>query len=294
MLLIVLISSPVDGVSSSKPLLDLHGETRRLSPCELNPKYTPPSTRKSTQSMPLADSENHDHTLYVQEDFHEDFQLERPASQRLSIWGGINRYSNRIQTISPTLWFVSVACILVHALWQIPVCHGVLSRHFIASRKNCCRPQSFLLSSISHSSSTHLLMNLIAYLSLGPTLQQTLQISGWPFWPVVVGASLAGSCLNVMKGDAGCMGLSAVTLGMMALQANIFPEKGLGMILDVIPIQARAKTSLKVLLVVSVIGAFNQKSQVAHLAHIGGILFGIAYYQVWLRRSLLQRSLHKL
>mmetsp|Transcript_15885 Transcript_15885/g.24055 ORF Transcript_15885/g.24055 Transcript_15885/m.24055 type:complete len:298 (+) Transcript_15885:274-1167(+) len=280
--LILLLSLPVAAVSSSKSLLE---DNIRYSPFELNAKYVqpPPLTQHSVRSMPLVESEESHPDLYLREDL----KYDGPTIDRLSILGRINRYCKRLQKISPTLWFVSVICILVHVLWQVPICNGILSRHFISSRRNYCRPQSLLLSSISHSSSIHLLTNLIVYLSLGPTLQQTLKKSSWPFWPLVVGASLAGSCLNTIKGDTGCMGLSAITLSMLALQASIFPEKALGGVLYyVIPSHTKAKTILNILLVISVIGSFNKNSEVAHLAHIGGILFGMAYYQVWLRRPL--------
>jgi len=208
-----------------------------------------------------------------------------------------------IRQKSPNVWMMSLACIVVHILWQIPICRGTLSRHFVVSRTNVWnRPQSLLLNSISHSSGWHLMMNLLIYLSIGPTLQQTLQHTHktrnnksrcWLFWSFIVGASVSGSCLHLWKEKInGCMGLSTITASMVAFQANIFPNDVEALLRYIIPPYGRSKvkasTIVNILLAVSALGCFHQNdnSRAAHAAHLGGLLFGIGYYQMWLWRSV--------
>ena len=191
--------------------------------------------------------------------------------------------------ISPTLSIVSVACIAVFVLWQIPACRGLLGRHFLCNRNNMTsRPLSLLLSAISHSSIMHLLMNLMAYTSFGPPLRKTLKATNWPLWPLVVGAALWGSISFLIQGRGSCLGLSGVTLAFVALQAKLVPDQQLGTVLGAFLIQVPAHIALKLLLIVSALGSLDRNNSVAHSAHLGGLLYGIAYYEVWLRRNQLR------
>lgn len=89
------------------------------------------------------------------------------------------------------------------------------------------------------------------------------------------------------------MGLSGVTLSFLALQAKLFPDRQLGMVLAIFPVRVKAQVALALLLVVSAVGSLDQSSRVAHLAHLGGLLYGMAYYEAWLRRHLLRKMSYR-
>jgi membrane associated rhomboid family serine protease len=269
----------------------------------LNPNYEPPAwSRKqssTTRPVTLGDLENNDDFAVKQSRSYPYYSFPQSTSaSSTSALQSIVEYAKRIHQISPTLSVVSAVCILVHILWQIPSCQTLLDRHFVASRQNIrARPHSLLLSAVSHAAPMHLVINLMAYLSFGPALKQFFERnSQWPLWPLVLGAAIAGSGLFVLKGEHfGCMGLSGVTLAFLALTAKLFPHQQLGIVVAVFPVRVPAQHALTILLVVSAIGSFNQsKSRVAHLAHFGGLLFGIAYYELWLRRKQVHKLIRQL
>lgn len=139
----------------------------------------------------------------------------------------------------------------------------------------------------------HLLVNLFAYLSFGPTLVQTFATCNWNLWPLVVGAAFCSSHVFLLcsRGGGGCMGLSGVTLAFLAFFAQLFPKRELGVMLaGIIPVRMQAQVALYGLLVWSLIGSlFQKKSRVAHSAHLGGLLYGMGYYELWSRRAVLRR-----
>lgn len=85
------------------------------------------------------------------------------------------------------------------------------------------------------------------------------------------------------------MGLSGVTLAFLALQARLTPEREFALaLMGILPVRMPAQVALICLLVWSLIGSFARKSRVAHVAHLGGLLFGMGYYELWMRRNKLR------
>ena len=223
-------------------------------------------------------------------------------------------YIQRLHQISPTLSYTLLSCIFVHILWYIPMMRPVLENYFVCKDRNLqpmYRSISVLLSSISHQSILHLIVNLYGFLSFGPTIQRVLVTSSyprWPIWPLITGSAITGSLFflvlsrlgGVMSAAAtawGCLGLSDVTLSLATMYARLFPHQQLGIVLfGIIPINMAANKLLRLMVAWSVLGSIlslsghgaGSMSDVAHLAHLGGIVYGYLYYEVWIRRKQLQ------
>jgi membrane associated rhomboid family serine protease len=264
---------------------------------ELNPNYVnPPSKQSPVRTVTLGDLDRQQPGYWVEPENQQYGAggFNNQSNQKLSIWQIVSEYTKRLHNISPTLSIGSLSSIAIFVMWQIPAFRGALSQHFVCSRGNLhARPQSLLLSAVSHSSFFHLLMNLMAFTSLGPPLRQTLKATNWPLWPLAVGGGLSGSLVFLTKKQGGCMGLSGVTLSFLALQAKLFPDRQLGMVLAIFPVRVKAQVALALLLVVSAVGSLDQSSRVAHLAHLGGLLYGMAYYEAWSRRHLLRKMSYR-
>jgi membrane associated rhomboid family serine protease len=86
------------------------------------------------------------------------------------------------------------------------------------------------------------------------------------------------------------MGLSDVTMALLAVYARIFPRQNLGIFLaGVIPVRMPASRLLNVVAAWSCAGCLLSRvrapaTNVGHAAHLGGIVFGLAYYEAWIRR----------
>ncbi len=89
----------------------------------------------------------------------------------------------------------------------------------------------------------------------------------------------------------GMVGASAGLFGIIASFTMLFPEQPLYMLLFfVIPLKLRAKSLLAVLLITTGLGISFPRSilggNVAHFAHLGGILTGLAFSRFYFLRSL--------
>jgi rhomboid-like protein len=132
-------------------------------------------------------------------------------------------------------------------------------------------------------------VNLFAFLSFGPSIVQTL--SPWTLWPLVVGAAIFSSHVFLLMSKGGaCMGLSGVTLAFLAFVARLRPEQELGVLfMGIIPVRMPAQVALYALLAWSLLGSIIRKGRVAHSAHLGGLLFGMGYFELWTRRATVKR-----
>lgn len=89
----------------------------------------------------------------------------------------------------------------------------------------------------------------------------------------------------------GMVGASAGLCGIIASFSMLFPEQPLLMLLFfVIPLKMRAKSLLALLLVITGLGISFPRSilggNIAHFAHLGGILMGLAFSRFYFLRSL--------
>jgi membrane associated rhomboid family serine protease len=119
---------------------------------------------------------------------------------------------------------------------------------------------------------------LILYFSSG-IIGGLVQALASMLWPAYIGGATLGA--------------SAGVFGVVAAFAMFFPEQPLVMLLFfVIPVKMRAKSLLWFLLVISAYGISFYNSpivtkllgkNVAHFAHLGGILTGIAFARIYFR-----------
>jgi membrane associated rhomboid family serine protease len=251
---------PREGVVQS-----LRGGQTGNSPYGLNPSWVPSPTQERNEHEAWIDSQTYN-THNVKS------ALTRPR-----------RYLSQLHQTSPSLFFSALSCVVVFLLWQIPSISPLLQNYFVCSRNNLHsgRFPSIILSAISHTSLIHLAVNLMALLNVGPAVERALAMSGWPLWHFLLGAASAGSMLFLLVGSGSCVGLSGVTLALVAMEARIYPTRILGIVIGIFPVRMRAENLLKTLLAWSLLGSFSRRSDIAHLVHLGGLLFGMLYYEIW-------------
>lgn len=204
-----------------------------------------------------------------------------------------SRYVAPLQRSNPDLFAVSVACLFIFLLWQIPACRGFLERHFVCQR---ARPSpGLLLSNISHIHLLHLALNLNGLLVLGPPVQRVLSHYSPNYhvnlWLLMIGAALSSSAtfLALDRDGKGAIGLSGVTMALLAVYAKMFPKSRLEVqLVGIIPVGVLpAYRLLHVVLLWSFLGSVDALSQrpqlISHAGHLGGLLFGMLFYELWSR-----------
>jgi membrane associated rhomboid family serine protease len=264
------------------------------SPFEANPHYSPSPRQYGKRPMLLGDvpdpSEPNNGGFYIET------QTFTYTNKPMSLLERFQRYASTLHESSPSVSIVSWASLAVFMLWRVPAVRPILQKHFVVNRLNLQsgRLLTLFLSSVSHIGFYHLAVNIAALLSLGPVVQRMLfSQSRWPLWPLIVGAASVSSVAFLAldrSGQGSCLGLSGVTVALLAVFARMYPTHVLGILLaGVIPIRLQASQLLQLVFIWSLFGSVAQiHSQVAHSAHLGGILFGLAYCEVWKRRFFLR------
>ena len=277
---------------------------------ELNPNYehkkrqrtilTPPgganSNNNNNNNAPLMMHQfNIDQSVQMQPPYQNYFSpttMTAPTSTSeyfSSIITSARAYVLQLYRTSPDLFYVSATSLAVFVLWRLPMFQRLLQTNFICNQRNIKSGKFYVLASaaVSHISFYHILMNLVTFLSIGPTVKQALATTRWPLWPLMLGAAVTGNIAHLLLGHRdGCLGLSGVTLSFMAVLARLYPNRILGLrLMGIFPVRMPAHILLRILLVWSLLGSFRKNTSIAHMTHLGGLLFGISYFELWKRRS---------
>jgi membrane associated rhomboid family serine protease len=218
-----------------------------------------------------------------------------------SLASAVKIYAQRVRRESPTVYWTSLSSIAIFLAWNlVPAVRPVLVRFFLASRESAkgSLGLSLVLSAVSHNSFRHLLFNLLMFLNLTPALLSSAKVltTSWAsatnleylgpskpkLWPFVVGGALSGNLLFLLfRPNGSCLGLSGVTCAMLGAYGAAVPDRVMKIrVYGVLPVSLKTGTLVQVLLGVSLAGSLlAPSSQICHLGHLGGLLFGLLYYQ---------------
>jgi membrane associated rhomboid family serine protease len=195
------------------------------------------------------------------------------------------------------VWCLIAACFAVH------LALGVAGRDTSDAIKQSLRLETgldrpwtlFSYAFVHLADLRHILLNMLAFASLGPVLERVLGPSR--FVGFFLGAAAFGGLISVLAKSA--FGWSFATVGASAAVAGL---AGLGLSLGIwfsrrhgrIPLRYTASTVGGGLTLVSnfAIGAASGGAGVDHAAHIGGLLFGVGV-AVILIPSLSDRASHR-
>lgn len=197
---------------------------------------------------------------------------------------------------------------------------NILNQYFICRRSHLTirngKFLSLVLSAVSHIGLQHLAYNLMALLSFGPSVQSILErkfattgiiprkyqhlslfssVNG-AMGLLVIGAAISGSIAYLAWNEvcgtgssaAGCLGLSAVTMALLSIYASVYPNQLLQFrFLGIIPIRLSADRMLLFLFIGSILGCiqpvifqWTRSDGISHSGHLGGLIFGLAYYDM--------------
>ncbi|KAL7449584.1 hypothetical protein ACHAWC_002235 [Mediolabrus comicus] len=205
----------------------------------------------------------------------------------------ITNYFASLRQFSPTLFYGTTSSLFFFLLWQFQSSSHLISKilrnHFVCSHYNVMKKKRFhaaFLSAFSHASLHHLVVNLYAFSMFGRSVKQTLANQGVDLWPFVFAAAIFSSLtfLVLDRGDGSCIGLSGVTLALLAFDSLIYPSKELRMVISFIPIQLPAYYLFLGLVFISCAGIMGLiGGNVAHSTHLGGLIFGKLFFEAFKR-----------
>lgn len=303
--------SPPRGGGAVKPLY-----TPGRVPIELNPNYVPPPRLQAVRNPSKIFEETPAYKAVETSLSYEPTSVSAASAAAAATeyragsavaWGSSPSTASWLDSLraqflsmyrsSPSLTAAMVSCVAIFLAWQVQPHASWLRNYFVVSRANLSvwKWPSVFLSALSHTDFWHLLVNLYGLWSFGPSVQRTLQQVGQPLGPFLGGAALASSAvflaLQKYNRSGGALGLSGVTLALLAVHARTHPKTILGVRLGgIIPLRLKAENMLICLTAWSFIGSFSRlRSDIAHAAHLGGLVFGMLYHHLVLQRPYRQR-----
>ena len=274
------------------------------SPLEPNPNYV---DYNQFMSPRLGDeTEDNLHRPYQQQQQYQQYHHHRNSNvfhqnKIKPLQQVLQEFMSKLYVTSPTLYLGIVSSIIVFIAWQIPpVTNILLKQHFVCSSVNILRNHYYhnlLTAAISHSSFSHLLMNLYGFYTFGRSVESTLLankilLSAY----CIISAIFSNLMFLVLTPRGSCIGLSGVALSLLALDAKLHPNKQIGFVIRFIPTRLPAQYALTGLLVWSVLGVVKATTGgmydgIAHSVHLGGLIFGVLVYEA-LKAGKLQRFIN--
>ena len=261
-------------------LLRLRGGTGS-SLIESNPNYVDynrfmPPTLGDDQQDHIRRPMNQNHQHQDQHSFYKGKKI-KPLQQV------VQEFFHQLYLSSPTIFYGMLSSIMIFVAWQIPMFVPLLRQHFVCSSMNILSQHNYhtlLTAAISHSSISHLLMNMYAFYIFGRSIESTLKANNIAFNLYCTLAALLSNLFSViLTPKASCLGLSGVTLSLLAFDAKLHPSKEIGFVVHFFPVRLPAQYALSGLLLWSVFGTLaslgGRYDGTAHSVHLGGLGFGI-------------------
>jgi len=134
-----------------------------------------------------------------------------------------------------------------------------------------------------HANFFHIFCNLLSLYFIGPWLERT--IGSREFLKLYLLSGTVGGLLQIACGwilpehfgHVGVVGASAGVFGVVTGFATLFPQKKLTMLILVFPVTIKARTLIMLSVAIAVLGMFSKGGNIAHAAHLGGILTAVFY-----------------
>lgn len=188
---------------------------------------------------------------------------------------------------SITVWIliINVAVFLVQSIFRFYV--GVpLEPYFALSRDGLMRGYLWQLITFQfmHGGIFHLLINCLMIYMFGRSVESTLGRSSYLRFYLLSGVAgglfqiVGGWLLPGNIGTGWVVGASAGLFGLVAAFATLHPEQPLSLLVAfILPVTMRAKYLLYIFGGIAVLGIAFPGDNIAHAAHLGGLVFGVVY-----------------
>ncbi len=143
------------------------------------------------------------------------------------------------------------------------------------------RPWTFLTYMFLHGGLMHLVGNMLLLFFMGSAVENRMGSRSFILYYLYcgVGAAVLALGLSGLMPVHPFIGASGAVLGVALAYAMFWPDAEL--ILFPLPIPMRARTFVAVIAALDIFGAlYFTNSEVAHLAHVGGMVFGYAFFRL--------------
>ncbi|MBE6251636.1 MAG: rhomboid family intramembrane serine protease [Bacteroidales bacterium] len=151
------------------------------------------------------------------------------------------------------------------------------------------RPWTFVTYMFLHGGFAHLFFNMYALFLFGSVLERVWGTRKFLFYYFAtgIGAGMIHIVVQMLTGDfAPTVGASGAIFGLLLGYAMLYPDTVMGLIFP--PVRMKAKWFVLIYAAIELLlGVSGAQSGVAHFAHLGGLLVGLAIMLYWKRKGRL-------
>ncbi len=151
------------------------------------------------------------------------------------------------------------------------------------------RPWTFLTYMFVHAGLLHLLGNMLMLFVFGAPVEGRMGSRKFILYYLYcgIGAAVFSVGLSGFMSVGPFIGASGAVLGVAIAFAMFWPDAEL--IIFPVPIPVKARTFVAVIVGLDILGALYFNDGIAHIAHVGGALFGYAFFRI---QAISRRSPH--
>lgn len=143
-------------------------------------------------------------------------------------------------------------------------------------------PYQLVTHMFAHGGFPHLLFNMFGLWMFGPLLEKV-----WGpkrFFIFYFACGLAAAAAHLLLQNAVAVGASGAIMGVFGAFAYLFPNTQ--MIIFPIPVPIKAKYAVALMAAIDLFGGvYSAGSNIAHFAHLGGLVMGLILVFIWNRTN---------
>ncbi len=196
-----------------------------------------------------------------------------------------NNYGNSFQRTTPVVFNLLIINVLVFLLQMF-----INSPEFSVSRfvalypynSPAFAPYQLVTHMFAHAGWSHIIFNMLGLWMFGTMLERIWGPKKFLFFYLACG--LAAGIAHLFLTDDAAWGASGAIMGLLAAFAYLFPNTELFMF--PFPFPVKAKYAIGVMAAIDLFGGVNPTgSNIAHFAHLGGLLMGFILVLYWNRTN---------
>lgn len=196
-------------------------------------------------------------------------------------------FQSRIPPVVKNLLIINAIFFLAAAL--IPAMNRLLGTYFALFQLEhpLFHPYQFVTYMFLHASLSHLFFNMFALWMFGQVFEYEVGSRRFFIYYMVcgIGAALIQMLVATLTGDQyfSMVGASGAVMGLLLAFGVMHPNEPL--FIFFIPVPIKAKWVVIGYAVIELLEGMHQGSQIAHFAHIGGMLWGLIILLYWKKKG---------
>eukprot|EP00053_Salpingoeca_punica_P014355 m.130421 g.130421 ORF g.130421 m.130421 type:complete len:302 (-) comp16433_c0_seq4:1026-1931(-) len=207
---------------------------------------------------------------------HRRIKMMQIRGQQPGLWEMLKFKWDTMHPMFKTLGAIVTANVGVFLLWRVPAAHGFLTRYFL-HQPWTGRSLQLLGSGFSHIGFGHLALNMVAMVSMAPSVYADLGHNNFLAFFTAAGvmSGLTSHVFHLLRRSTiPSLGASGIVYALFAYSAMKHPDERVFLL--ILPFFSfTMMQGLMGAALFDIVGAFSKWTRLDHFGHLGGMLYGV-------------------